>query len=85
MQRISGLLALALLLESGIANGQTAYPMLMSLRPAAVQVGQMAEVTLSSRYSMYGAYDVLVSGEGVTAEVLHPPLKVEDLAKPPNL
>lgn len=86
MQRITGLmLAFALLLKSGIAEGQTAYPMLMSLRPAAVQVGQTAEVAISSRYSMYGAYEVLVSGEGVTAEVLHPPFKIEDLAKPPNL
>ncbi len=59
--------------------------MLMSLRPAAVQVGQSAEVTVNARYSMYGAYQVLISGEGVTGEVVHPPLKLEDLAKKPTL
>jgi hypothetical protein len=86
MKSLSGcVIALSFSLSAALAHGQTAYPMLMSLRPAAVQVGQSAEVTISSRYSMYGAYEVLVSGEGVTAEVLHPPFKVEDLAKPPNL
>ena len=59
--------------------------MLMSLKPAAVQAGRTAEVEVRSRYSMFGAYEVLVSGEGVRGEVVPPPFKLEDLAKPPNL
>lgn len=64
---------------------ETAFPMLMSLKPVAVQVGQSSEVTVNSRYSMYGAYQVLVSGTGVTAEVVLSPVKPEDLAKKPTL
>src|SRR5881394_3863934 len=64
---------------------QTAYPMLMSLRPVAVQAGTTAEITVSSRYTMFGAYQVLVSGSGVTAEVASAPTKQEDPAKKPNV
>jgi hypothetical protein len=56
-------------------RGQTSYPMLMSLSPVAAQIGQTTEHTLKSRYSMFGAFDVLVSGEGVTGEVVVPESK----------
>ncbi|MBQ17623.1 MAG: hypothetical protein CMJ65_10905 [Planctomycetaceae bacterium] len=59
------------------------YPMLMSLKPAAAQVGQASEHTITSRYNLYGAYQVLVSGQGVTAEVIPVP-KPKD-GKTPNL
>ena len=64
-------------------RAQTAYPMLMSLRPVAVQVGQTAEVEVKSRYSMHGAYQVLVSGERVSGEVILPEVKQDDPAKKP--
>lgn len=51
---------------------QTSYPMLMGLKPVAAQVGKTSEHTVMSRYSMWGAYQVLVTGEGVTGEVVHP-------------
>ncbi|MBI2479377.1 MAG: PPC domain-containing protein [Planctomycetia bacterium] len=57
------------------ATAQTAYPMLMSLKPVAAQVGQSSEHTLKSRYTMLGAYDVVVTGEGVTGEVIPPEVK----------
>jgi hypothetical protein len=60
------------LLPASWSSAQTAYPMLMSLRPVAVQAGQAAEVTVSTRYNLYGAYQVMVSGEGVSAEVVTP-------------
>src|SRR3954468_9047308 len=69
--------------QAGLA--QTAYPMLMSVRPVAVQAGTTAEVTVNSRYTMFGAYQVLVSGKGVTAQVASPPTKQEDPAKKPNV
>jgi len=57
--------------------------MLMSLKPVAAQVGQTSEHTISSRYNLYGAYKVLVTGAGVTAEVV-PVAKPKD-GKTPNL
>ncbi|MBS0202051.1 MAG: pre-peptidase C-terminal domain-containing protein [Planctomycetes bacterium] len=57
---------------SSLVNAQTSYPMLMSLKPVAVQVGTTAECEVQSRYSMLGAYQVSVSGSGVTAEVIEP-------------
>src|ERR1041385_8242708 len=66
--RIAGITyctALAALITSPSVLAQTAYPMLMSLQPVAVQAGTTAEITVSSRYTMFGAYQVLVSGKGV--------------------
>lgn len=59
-------------LASHSALAQKSYPMLMSLSPAAVQVGQTSEHKVESRYSMFGANQVLISGEGVTGEVITP-------------
>jgi hypothetical protein len=50
-------------------NAQTSYPMLMCARPVAVQIGQTTECEVLARYSLYRAYKVFVSGEGVTASV----------------
>lgn len=55
--------------------------MLMSVRPVAVQAGTTAEATVSSRYSLAGAYRVLVSGEGVTADVVPSISEPDDAAK----
>jgi hypothetical protein len=70
---------IALLASDGA--GQTAYPMLMSVKPVAVQVGKSAELTVSARYTMAGAYQVLISGEGVRGEVLPSEAKPTDPAK----
>ncbi|HLN26785.1 MAG TPA: hypothetical protein VK395_03515 [Gemmataceae bacterium] len=51
------------------AQTQTSYPMLMSISPVAVQIGQTSECEVSARYSLQGAYKVFVSGDGVTGEV----------------
>lgn len=60
------------LLGVSVAAAQTPYPMLMSLKPVAAQVGQTSEHTVHSRYNLFGAYQVLVTGEGVTGEVIAP-------------
>ena len=62
---------------------QTAFPMLMSLKPVAVQIGTTSEVTVNSRYSMHSAESVLVTGGGVLAEVVPPEVKKDD--KAPNV
>lgn len=72
MPRPFAALLTAILSIASTASAQTSYPMLMSVKPAAVQAGQTAEVELESRYSMFGAYQVFVAGEGVTGEVATP-------------
>ncbi len=54
------------------AGAQTSFPMLMSIEPVAVQQGTTTEVTVKSRYDLRGTYQVLLSGSGVTAEVVVP-------------
>jgi len=76
--------AIVLVATATQTHAQTAYPMLMSVRPVAVQAGTTAEVTVSSRYTMFGAYQALVSGEGVAAEVVPPEVK-EPEGKPEEL
>lgn len=53
-------------------EAQTSYPMVMSLKPVAIQVGTTSECEVQSRYSMAGAYQVFVSGTGVQAELIAP-------------
>ena len=68
----SALVLMLLVLATQNVRAQRSYPMLMNLSPTAAQVGQSSEHTLESRYSMFGANQVLVSGEGVTGEVITP-------------
>ena len=66
-------------------RAQTSYPMIMSLRPVAAQIGQTSEHTIRSRYNMLGAYEVLVTGDGVTGEIIPPEVKEADKDKKPNV
>ncbi len=78
------LVAIALLTvgaSAEVVQAQTSYPMLMSLKPVAVQVGTTSECEVQSRYSMLGAYQVFVSGTGIQAEVI-PPEAPKDAPKP---
>ena len=69
MRYIKHFLITASLAGISSVSAQTSYPMIMSLSPVAAQVGQTSEHTLESRYSMFGAYQVLVTGDGVTGEI----------------
>lgn len=71
-QHLLSLAIIAGCLAGGALRAQTSYPMLMATSPLAVQVGTTAECEVTSRYSMRGAYQVLLSGQGVTAEVILP-------------
>src|SRR5207302_3527207 len=75
--------ALALTRAPGFA--QTAYPMLMSVKPVAVQAGTTTEVVVNSRYTMFGAYQVLVSGDGLSGQIVPAEVKPEDSAKKPDI
>lgn len=57
---------------NGSARAQTSYPMVMSLKPVAVQVGTTSECEVQSRYDLRGSYQVFISGTGVTAEPVSP-------------
>ncbi|MDZ4689458.1 MAG: PPC domain-containing protein [Planctomycetaceae bacterium] len=68
------------------ASAQTSYPMLMSLKPVALQIGTAAECEVQSRYTLLGTHRVLVSGSGVTAEVVPPEMgEVKPGEKPKEL
>jgi len=79
-QCFAGCLALATPLQAQTNNS---YPMLMSLKPAAAQVGATTEHELSARYNLAGATRILVSGSGVTGEIIPAETKPDD--KKPNL
>jgi hypothetical protein len=55
--------------EAG-AQTQNSYPMLMSLRPVAAQIGRSSIHEVRARYNLAGASQVLVSGDGVLGEVV---------------
>jgi hypothetical protein len=65
------LLALSLIVVPAL-RADTFYPMLMSVAPVAVQTGTATECEITARYDLGGAYKVLVTGDGVTAEPLAP-------------
>jgi hypothetical protein len=70
MNRRVVLAALGSLLACGApAWGASSYPMIMGIKPVAIQVGTSAELTVQARYSLDGSYRVLVSGTGVAGEV----------------
>lgn len=73
-----------LLLLPQWAKAQTSYPMLVSLKPVAAQAGQASEHSLQSIHSMYGATQIVVTGTGVTGEILTKMEPGKD-GKPPNL
>ncbi len=75
------LLSCLIVLTASSVHAQTSYPMLMSLKPVATQVGHTSEHTLKSRYTMFGAYDVIVTGEGVSGEIVHPEVKEGETPK----
>ena len=60
------------------SDGQQSYPMLMGLEPVAAQVGTQSDHIVKSRYTMEGAYEVLVSGDGVVGEVVPPETEADD-------
>ncbi len=53
-----------------LAQTNNSYPMLMSLRPVAAQIGQSTEHELSARYNLAGATAVVVSGNGVIGQII---------------
>jgi hypothetical protein len=81
VKRLAG--TLLSLLFAIVVQAQTSYPMLMTLQPIAIQIGTTGELEVHSRYSMWGANRVIISGEGLSGEVVHPALPLaKDGEKP---
>jgi hypothetical protein len=59
-----------LLLGSSTPSNSGSYPMLMGIKPVAIQVGTSADLVVQSRYSMDDSYRVLISGSGVAGEII---------------
>ena len=60
---------LVLVLCASICRAERFYPMIMAVRPVAVQAGATCECEFESRYNLHGAYQVMVTGGGVVGEV----------------
>lgn len=70
--RIALVMLVGLAGTHGVVLAQTnnSYPMLMSLKPTAAQIGQSTEHELNARYNLAGATQVIVAGAGVVADIL---------------
>ncbi len=74
------------LLATSQAFAQSSYPMLMSLKPVAVQRGTTTECEVRSRYTLLGAHQVFISGNGVSVDVVPPDLPaVKEGEKPKEI
>src|SRR5437773_10211086 len=63
-------------------RADTFYPMIMAVRPVAVQAGKTCACEFESRYNLHGAYRVFVSGTGVVREGDPPPAPKPGVARP---
>ena len=64
------LAAFAAALATSTLASAGSYPMIMGIKPVAIQVGTSAELVVQSRYSMDDSYRVMISGSGVTGEII---------------
>src|SRR5262245_24416263 len=77
------LAVLLVCLVPAVAAAQTSFPMVTHVTPGAVQRGTTTEADVACRTStLFGAYKVLVEGDGVTAEVV-PAKDAKTADKPP--
>jgi hypothetical protein len=70
---ISGIivsLSAFILVSAVSAQTNNSYPMLMSVKPAAAQIGQTTEHEVNARYILSGADQVIVAGDGVKGEIV---------------
>lgn len=83
---VAGLCGLLVSFWASSARAQLCYPMAMSLHPVSAQTGQVSEHELNARYNLYGAYQVFVTGTGVTGEVVPSDAKPDEkTGKKPTL
>jgi hypothetical protein len=67
------------------AGAQTSFPMITHTTPVAVQRGTTTEVTVEGQMNFQGAYQMLVLGGGIEAEVLPAPKEKETPGQKPQV
>ena len=72
---------LGCLLVAAPVLAQTSFPMITHANPVAAQRGTTTEIIVEGQQDFAGAYQVLVDGIGVTAEIIKDVPKVEPKAK----
>lgn len=72
--------SLAIFFSASLASAQTnnSYPMLMSVKPAAAQIGETTEHEVNARYILSGATQIIVAGEGVKGEIVPEEVKKDE-------
>jgi hypothetical protein len=63
------LATLLLFLAVPAGRAESTFPMVMGISPVAVQSGTTSDCVVTARYSLHGASRVIISGEGVTAQI----------------
>lgn len=69
-RRYAFVLGLSLFAAPALGQTNNSYPMLMSLKPTAAQIGQSTEHELNARYNLAGATQIIVSGGGVEGVIV---------------
>src|SRR5262245_24435442 len=78
----SSVAIVSLLFAAVVARADTFYPMIMAVRPVAVQAGKTSECQFTSAHNMHGAGKVFVTGSGVVGEVDPPAALKPGQARP---
>lgn len=81
MRQLAVLIALSLMLASTAVEAKTFYPMINKISPAAVQAGTSIDCEITAEHGWYAPTKVLITGEGVTGEVI--PIETKPDGKPP--
>lgn len=69
---LTAIVAITAVLSPCGSSAQTSYPMLLSAYPVGICRGRSTEVIVASRFTMFGAYRILVEGTGVSGSILTP-------------
>src|SRR3954449_6735227 len=76
---ISTVVAIGMVVAVSAAGAQTSFPMIISTYPSGVERGKTVVVTVNAGTvngggggNLYGAYRVMMEGEGVKAEIVPP-------------
>ncbi|HWB00067.1 MAG TPA: hypothetical protein VG713_16350 [Pirellulales bacterium] len=70
MRRVFFFVLATVVAQIASAQDFICYPMINGCQPMAAQIGTTSEHTIDARYGLGGAFEVLVSGAGVTGEVI---------------
>lgn len=67
---------------SPAAYAQTSFPMITHTTPMAVERGKTVEITVNGQQSFYGAYRLLIAGDGIEGAIVAPPAGKDSTKRP---